>query len=295
MSVVPYGWEAWRTCGFEDLPAELRRTVLGVDYARLDLGAEGELFLTSFGWPLLDSLLPHGWYAGQQYARQGLRLSGGTGAVYRLNVAHQRLGEVKLVMKFSRFAGELPLTVSSQFLPFVPPAVIDAARFNTPFEEIALLSMLRERSARTGGAHIPTKRPLAIYVPAEPVPAWKLGRDRLLFERCAAPQRADQDPLPPDRRVDLLWDRRYLMLFGWVSGEDAQRMHEHGLLPAADLERLTYRAIGELEALGFRMLDIKPRHLILRRRAEAELLRRRGQLVYALVDFELLQLIGVPE
>ena len=49
------------------------------------------------------------------------------------------------------------------------------------------------------------------------------------------------------------------------------------------------RVIRDLAAKGFRMLDVKPSHLILRTRRDGSLLTRRGKLVYLLVDFELLQ------
>jgi hypothetical protein len=47
--------------------------------------------------------------------------------------------------------------------------------------------------------------------------------------------------------------------------------------------------MNDLAVKGFRMLDIKPNHIILRRRLDGSLLARHGRLSYALVDFELLQ------
>jgi hypothetical protein len=47
--------------------------------------------------------------------------------------------------------------------------------------------------------------------------------------------------------------------------------------------------VEDLAGKGFRVLDTKPNHVILRKRTSGELLRRRGRLTYALVDFELLQ------
>jgi hypothetical protein len=49
-------------------------------------------------------------------------------------------------------------------------------------------------------------------------------------------------------------------------------------------------ASDELRKCGFRMLDIKPAHCILRGRHNGQVLRdRKGRPVYALVDYELLQ------
>ncbi|MDY0164916.1 MAG: hypothetical protein RBS80_00145 [Thermoguttaceae bacterium] len=52
---------------------------------------------------------------------------------------------------------------------------------------------------------------------------------------------------------------------------------------------LVVEVIQDLAAKGFRILDIKPAHIILRQRRDGRLLTRHGRLVYALVDFELLQ------
>jgi hypothetical protein len=74
-----------------------------------------------------------------------------------------------------------------------------------------------------------------------------------------------------------------------VKGHDAQEMFERGLLSKAEMEQLTRRATREMEQKGFRVLDNKPRHIILREWPKGQLLRRHGELVYALIDFELLQ------
>ncbi len=84
-------------------------------------------------------------------------------------------------------------------------------------------------------------------------------------------------------------DRRYIYLFHWVSGESAQGLRQQGLLSERQAADLMHRVIGELAAKGFRVLDNKPSHVILRRRRDGTLLRRHDALAYVLVDFELLQ------
>ena len=55
------------------------------------------------------------------------------------------------------------------------------------------------------------------------------------------------------------------------------------------LQTLTENAVHDLALSGFEMLDIKPAHVILRRRRDGGLLRHHnGRLAYALVDYELL-------
>jgi hypothetical protein len=44
--------------------------------------------------------------------------------------------------------------------------------------------------------------------------------------------------------------------------------------------------------LGYRVLDNKPRHVIVRPRADGTLATRHGRTLYAVVDFELLQRVN---
>ncbi len=273
---------------FDDLPAAVRCRVFGVDYARLEIAGAGTLYVTAFGWPVVRALLPESWYADHQYSRRGVRLPGGTGAVYRFEVPHPRFGTVALVIKVSRFARDVPLSVSSEFLPIVPREDIDAARFNSPFEEFGVLNSLRRRRRFPDAVRVLTKRPLAIFATAEEVPLWRSGRAEHLFEQAARQQAEDQREVAEAGRVELELLKRYYLLFGWVRGQSAEDMNRRGLLDEASMRALTERAIAELAENGFQMLDIKPRHLILRQRPDGTLLRRDGRPVYALIDFELL-------
>jgi hypothetical protein len=62
-----------------------------------------------------------------------------------------------------------------------------------------------------------------------------------------------------------------------------------GLLTEADVRSLTERATEEVRAKGFRVLDIKPNHLIVQLANRSHFTTRNGQLRYGLVDFELLE------
>ncbi len=282
--------EALMDLPFDALPASVRRRVFGVEYARLDLPGAGELYVTPDGWPVARSLLPDGWYVDAQYARHGRRLAGGSGFVYYVDVPHPVLRSVAIVVKFCRFAQEVPLSVSTEILAEMPRAAFDAARFNGPFEEFGMLQTLRRKVQQTPGVRVATKRGLAIYVPPTRYPLWRSGRSRATFRRQASAQARDQAEVVAQQQVLLDIERDYILLFGWVDGLDALDMHELGLLSEAEMRGLTRRAVRELQAAGFEMLDIKPRHLILRRRRrDGTLLRCGGELVYALIDFELLQ------
>jgi len=55
----------------------------GVEYTHVRPPEGGDLFVTHFGWPDLDALMPARWYADQWYANHGEKLAGATGQVYR--------------------------------------------------------------------------------------------------------------------------------------------------------------------------------------------------------------------
>ena len=74
-----------------------------------------------------------------------------------------------------------------------------------------------------------------------------------------------------------------------MGGTDAEALVREGTLSLQDVAALMVDVIDDLAAKGFRVLDTKPNHIILRTRPHGNLLRRSGRLAYALVDFELLQ------
>ncbi|HTL17238.1 MAG TPA: hypothetical protein VL793_08375, partial [Patescibacteria group bacterium] len=96
----------------------------------------------------------------------------------------------------------------------------------------------------------------------------------------------------PGVEIDIL--RRYLVLYGWIEGLDAVITADQsglsGTKRAEFLGQLTSLVTHELQQKGYRVIDMKPAHIILRRTKNGRLLRERnGQLAYALVDYELLE------
>lgn len=135
-----------------------------------------------------------------------------------------------------------------------------------------------------------TKRPHAIYSPAKRFEPWQLGRMEDLFRRHSRRLYRDQDRnSPAGRTVDLSNERQYITLFHWVEGADAEEMVRRGVLSEREASCLVRRVVHELAARGFRVLDTKLNHIILRTRRDQSLLRRDKELAYALIDFELLQ------
>ena len=271
---------------FDAVDPEHRARVYGVDYAVVEDELGGEMYVTRHGWPLLWQLDPRRWYAERQYTFQGTRLSEGTGAVYRVPVeaGHRRLD---FVVKFSRFAQEVPLHVQSTFSGAISQSDAYAARFLDPFAEFGLVADLRRGRYGPADLQILTKRPLAIYRTGGTVSARQLGRSRSRFKHGSS-RLAEDQAAAEGRCVNLQIDHEYVVLFQWVRGENAGYYARLGMIDPAELDTLTRRVADEIAAKGFRVLDHKPQHVILRQTRRGELLRRRGRLVYALVDFELM-------
>lgn len=273
---------------FDEQSAHERRRLYGVDYVTVTDPLLGEIFITREGWPLRDWLQPGQWYSERRYSSIGERLPGGTGTVYRVPTETER-GKRELVVKFSRFAQEIPaIDAEATFPPNTPADAIYGARFNNPFEEFGLLRDLRRGHYGPRELRILTKRSLAIYSPSQEYAGWRLGRDDWLFEHA----QHEVDEAQPDASVEhvsLNARRQYILLFQWVKGEDALTLHKRRRLSLEDLDRLSHRVNHELSLKGFRVLDNKPSHFILRPRNDGTLLRKNADWVYALVDFELLQ------
>jgi hypothetical protein len=256
----------------------------------LEDASGGTLWVTRHGWNLLEHLNPARWYRDRHYDRHGEYLSKGSGSVFRVTSEDSAGKAVGLVVKFSRMAQDLQLQVSSRFPDGLPRHVLDESVFNDPFQEFGLLEELRAGEFGPPDIRVPTKRPLAIYSPGKRLKSWQLGRSEYQFRQhsrlLAENQKRLQRGMPI---VELSLNRQYITLFHWVRGIDAEALVDAGLMSATEAAELVMRVMGDLAAKGFRMLDIKPNHIILRRRQDGRLLTRNGQLAYALVDFELLQ------
>lgn len=134
-----------------------------------------------------------------------------------------------------------------------------------------------------------TQQPLAIYIPPETFELWEMGRSSSTFFAHGQLLAADQEGAVKAIELDIR--RIYVLLYRWIKGDDAQDWFEAGGLCESEFLALAPRVCQDLAVRGFRVLDNKPRHFILRT-ADAERsapLRRHGRLAYGLVDFELLQ------
>lgn len=265
------------------------RTIYGVPYFEIDDSSGGRMWVTRHGWRHLHNLDPRNWYVRDQYSERGEALSGGTGAVFRVSTPGPQLRSIDLVVKFSRMAQQVPFHVAEGFPGSVSEEVVDNATFNDPFQEFGLLEEMRTSCFGPSDLRIPTKRPLAIYSPARRFEPWQLGRAEDVFYRHKYRLETDQASHPVDSSVDLSIERQYVVLFHWVRGTDAETLVRQGVISKSEAVDLLKRVIDDLAAKGFRVLDMKLNHVILRHRPGQGLICRRGRPIYAIVDFELLQ------
>ena len=260
-----------------DLPLPCNAmSLLGVDYFHLKTDDGGDLYLTRFGVPFWESLLPKNWYAREWFEAKRERLEG-TSMVYKVPTRPVDGTVLNLVVKWSRVGEVVPfdtLTVNK----FIH------AEFNSPFEEFSLLMELRRGEAGPAAIRIRTQRPLAIYVPGNRLQLWQTGRSEDKIRAKVSRH--------PGVEIDIL--RQYVVLFGWIKGLDAVETAEkfgfEGRAQAEFLARVTSLVTHELWQKGYRVVDMKPAHIILRPQPDRQLLRdHNDQFAYALVDYELLE------
>lgn len=245
--------------------------VLGVDYVHVRTDDGGDLYLTRHGVPYIEHLKPANWHDSEWFEARRKRLEG-TSVVFKVPTKPVNGKSVNLVVKYCRVGQDVPLATNIIY------NVLNA-EFNSPFEEFSLVEELRlsEHGPRT--LRLLPKLPLAIYVPPELMQLWQTGRS----ENKIATKIAQH----PGVEIDIL--RNYIMVYAWIYGLDAVEAFEQGLMSQTEFEALNARVDAEMHAKGFRMLDMKPKHIIVFPEDGGGLKTRDGNIVYRIVDFELLQ------
>ncbi len=258
------------------------REILGVKYFHRQTPDGGDLYLTEFGRPFARQLQPENWREPDWFVahRQKLR---GTSTIYRTLTKPVEGQSLEIVVRYNRVGEELPvdtLTLEKYI----------NADFNSPFEEIAVLANLRAARRGTDRRRMPTKKPLAIFEPPDLLQLWQSGR----LESKIAQKLARY----PQATLDIR--RQYILIYGWIKGHDAQQVADRWQLEGEPrlefLRQTTAFVTDEMAEMGFRVLDMKPAHVILRFNPDGSLKRRQdGKLLYALVDYELLEKIPPQE
>ncbi|WFB34775.1 hypothetical protein P3T73_11450 [Kiritimatiellota bacterium B12222] len=271
---------------FAKIPIEYHIQSFGVPYIRNPDAEGGFLYVTRWGWHHLSHLRPENWFTNKRFVKEGTRLRGSTGTVYYFPSHPEKAAPLDLLVKVSRIAEDVPGKMAGEF-PELSRRT--DASFNSPFEEFGLVEELRSSEFGPSELHVRTKRPMAIYCAPKDLPDWQLGRVKSDFHNHLRMMETDQASEPEGMKIHLLEHRQYFSLYAWVPGLDAQAAMEQGLMSVSELEALSLRVNAELAEKGFRILDNKPKHIILRQRPNGELIRYHGKLIYVQIDFELLQ------
>jgi hypothetical protein len=247
--------------------------LLNVDYLHLKTADGGDLYLTRHGMRHLERLRPENWYEKAWFEQRRQKLEG-TSAVYKVPTKPVDGRSLDLVVKWCRVGETVPVDTFTL-------TKFTEAEFNSPYEEFSLVMEMREQSLPLA---IRTHRPLAIFVPAKRLQLWQTGRSTSKIEQKKAKFR--------DVELDIC--RQYILVYEWVKGVSAVEAYSR-IIPdreqrASALEKIAYKAASELARRGYRVLDMKPEHVIVRELPDGSLLRNRGgEVRYALVDFELLE------
>jgi len=248
-----------------------RLKVMGVEYAHRSLPDGSDLYITRYGRPLAQLLLPANYWTDRDWSRSHRQRLSGSSTLYRIRTKEVQGHSRDIVLKWNRMGQDVPGATLADDL--------GTAEFNSPFEEFALTIELREaRDGSSGRAF--THKPLAIYVPRERVDLDRLGRRPYKIE-------AKRDS-HTEIELDML--RKYAVIYEWVKGVDAAQAHRQGRLAREDLLQLVSRVREDMKRKGFVVRDNKPEHIIVRTADGGGLMTdRRGRVLYATVDFELLE------
>ncbi len=245
---------------------------LNVDYAHLKTGNGGDLYVTRHGMPFISQLQPENWYDRRWFKSRREKLEG-TSTIYKVPTKTVSGRTLDLVVKWCRVGQDVPLETK------IIEDVLQA-EFNSPFEEFSLVEELRANSFDPENVKIMLQKPLAIYVPPERLQLWQTGRSKRKI--------MSKIEKHPGVELDIL--RQYILIYKWVRGLNAVEAFEQAGLSEQHLREFTLRVIDEMRQKGFRVLDQKPAHFIVRMRGNNSILTdRKSGLPYALVDFELLE------
>ena len=254
----------------------IRKTLLGVPYDHYRMADGADLYVTPFGRPFLRHLWPENWLEPEWFSKSREALQG-TSTVYKIKTRPVAGASKDIVVKWCRMGEDVPMDT------FTRSKFIETD-FNSPYEEFSLLMEMRTRASP---GTIRTHKPLAIFVPAKRLELWQTGRSQSKIDYKKAKYR--------DVELDIY--RQYILIYEWIKGvasteaAAAQASQAAGYADANSFAlAMMDRSIEDMQQAGFRVLDVKPQHVIVRPKPNGGLLQdRSGRTAYALVDFELLE------
>ncbi|MBN1254174.1 MAG: hypothetical protein JXA50_02770 [Deltaproteobacteria bacterium] len=241
--------------------------VLGVTYTHVNLGEEGDLYITEPGLLFADCLFPENHWTDKEWFTQHSERLSGTSSLYRVTTKKVNGRQKEIVIKWNRMGQEIP--GDKEFAN---------AEFNSPFEEFSLVMDLWDTLKQTE-RKVFTQKPLAIFVPATQVELWRTGRKEYMM----------QAKIDKHVEIELDMHRLYAVIYEWIKGIDATQACEQGIIDEDQMVSLTLSTYERIERHGFDVLDRKPHHVIVRPQKNGELRKDKEEdIVCSLVDYELL-------
>ncbi len=251
--------------------------ILGVEYAHIILDSQDDLYLTSYGLPFMEHLMPENFWLDKEWIKKNSQKLSGTSSIYKVCTKCIKGKDKDTVIKWNRMGQDIP---AAQDL-----VGSGHAAFNSPFEEFSLVVELRNVLFRSR-EKIPLQKPLAIYVPAKNIELSRLGRKEYLMKEL----------ISSHRDVELDMHRSYAMIYEWIKGVDAIEALNAEKIKEEDVRRLTLKGEEKLNHNGFSIRDRKPHHVIVRPRPGGEPVKdKKGEYIFGLVDYELLERLPARE
>ncbi len=248
-----------------------REKVLDVDYAHIKFKGQSDLYITKYGLPFIENLKPENFILDKVwFDNNSVRLSG-TSCTYKVKTKCITDKSLDIVIKYNRMGQDIPGAEQVDYL--------GTAEFNSPFEEFSLVMELRNTKYESKGRII-TQKPLAIYVPQERLELWQVGRRKYKM----------QSKIKKHNEIILDMFRPYIVIYEWIKGIDAAQAYAQHMLSQKQMELLTIDAERAMRKKGFIVRDRKPHHIIIRPQKDGNTLKdQKGNILYAMVDYELLE------
>jgi len=246
-----------------------RTRVFGVDYYHLSLPSGDDLYVTEYGLPFIDNLLPENYWTDKDWFKEHSEKLKGTSTLYKITTKKVNGKSKDIVIKWNRMGQDIPGSIDLKEFNI---------EFNSPFEEFALVTELRNMCYELAGK-IFTHKPLAIYVPIGHIELDRLGRKSYKMKAIIS---SHDD-------IKLHMHRNYAVIYEWIKGIDATQALEQKTLSNRDMVQLALKSEQEAKRKGYLLGDPKPHHIIVRPGKSGKMAKdRNGEFLYALIDFELL-------
>lgn len=246
--------------------------ILGVEYAHVKLKNGDDIYFTKYGLPFIDVLMPKNYWTDKKWFKNNSIKLSGTSSIYKVRTKKIKGKQKDIVLKWNRMGQDIPGAEDSDELL--------NADFNSPFEEVSLTMELRDTVYNHPTEAIIIQKPLAIYVPAEPVEFSRTGRKEYKM----------QLKISSHKEIVLDMCRSYAVIYEWIKGIDLAQTFNKGIINEAKMKLLTLESYKKIINNGFDVKDSKPHHVIVRPKNKKYLIRNvKGEILSALIDFELLE------